>query len=184
MRDQDSAVQLRLIVLVHEALLDAQIPHWLAGGWGIDFLLGRVTRDHGDIDFAVWKEDWPRVEALLHARDFTSRPNQLPEETGRLLKDGCKFEFYLLQINSKGQVIVGGRWSDWPFPEGSFGDLIGELDCIECPVLSPEGQLDSKERWPEQPHGGPLRPKDAQDIELLREFISSHGREDIKTNVR
>ncbi|MBI2171063.1 MAG: nucleotidyltransferase family protein [Chloroflexi bacterium] len=171
MIEPSAARQLDLIGMVHRLLSNKGIPHWLAGGWGIDFLLGRATRKHGDIDFAVWLDDWPQVEALLLAQGFTPRDNAFPDETARLLKEGCPFEFYLLQRDATGWIVVGGRWSDWPFPEGSFGTQTASLGGHECPVLSPEGQLDSKERWPHHPYGGPLRDKDIHDIAILQEHL-------------
>ena len=101
----------------HNLLKAARIPHWLAGGWAIDFLVGRVTRQHSDVDFAIWKDDWRRVEALLRAHEFTLRANEFPDETGRLAHQGTHFEFYLLQKNAAGDIFVGGRWKDWPFSD-------------------------------------------------------------------
>lgn len=69
--DRRTAQQLRLIARVHRLLAAADIPHWLVGGWGIDVLLGRITRRHGDIDLAAWSRDGPRVEVMLVAQGFT-----------------------------------------------------------------------------------------------------------------
>src|SRR6187551_2474757 len=38
---------------------------WLEGGWGIDALLGRETREHDDLDVIVPIEQLPRLEAAL-----------------------------------------------------------------------------------------------------------------------
>lgn len=35
-------------------------PVWLRGGWAIDFFLGRLTRDHADIDWFALAEDGER----------------------------------------------------------------------------------------------------------------------------
>src|SRR3989475_9753807 len=32
-------------------------PWYIAGGWAIDLFLGRVTREHDDIDIAILRED-------------------------------------------------------------------------------------------------------------------------------
>ncbi|WP_219420246.1 nucleotidyltransferase domain-containing protein [Pseudonocardia nigra] len=37
---------------------------WLFGGWGLDARIGRVTHDHGDIEFWVDRND------ALHVRQF------------------------------------------------------------------------------------------------------------------
>ena len=105
-RARSSKRQLEHLKETHNLLKAARIPHWLAGGWAIDFLMGRVTRQHSDVDFAIWNDDWRRVEALLLANEFTLRVNEFPDETGRLVHKGTHFEFYLLQKNAAGDI----RW--------------------------------------------------------------------------
>jgi hypothetical protein len=155
----------------HKLLKAAGIPHWLAGGWAIDFLMGRVTRQHSDVDFAIWKDDWQRVEALLLAHEFAPRTNKFPDETGRLVHKGTHFEFYLLQRNTAGDIFVGGRWTDWPFPDKCWS-VAGCLQGLHVPVMSPKNLLDGKQRWPDQEHGSPLREKDQHDINILRSYLA------------
>ena len=46
----------------------ASVEFWLRGGWAVDFFLGRITREHEDIDLFVWGNDAPRLlERLQHA---------------------------------------------------------------------------------------------------------------------
>jgi aminoglycoside-2''-adenylyltransferase len=40
-------------------------PWFVAGGWAVDFLLDRVTREHGDIDVAVLRDDQIAVRGLF-----------------------------------------------------------------------------------------------------------------------
>ncbi len=40
------------------------------GGWGVDALLGRQTRDHDDLDIAVQHKDVPKLRKLLAAKGF------------------------------------------------------------------------------------------------------------------
>ncbi|MGI3781472.1 MAG: nucleotidyltransferase domain-containing protein, partial [Janthinobacterium lividum] len=41
---------------------------WVAGGWGVDALVGRQTRPHRDLDLAVDGEDVPTAIAALERR--------------------------------------------------------------------------------------------------------------------
>jgi len=168
---RSSKRQLGHLQETHNLLKAARIPHWLAGGWAIDFLVGRVTRQHSDVDFAIWKDDWRRVEALLLAHEFTLRANEFPDETGRLVHKETRFEFYLLQKNAVGDIFVGGRWTDWPFPDDCW-NATGCLQGLLVPVMSPKNLLDGKQRWPDQEHGSPLREKDQQDIDILRSYLA------------
>lgn len=40
-------------------------PWFVAGGWAIDLYLGRVTRAHGDVDVAIYRQDQSAVHAFL-----------------------------------------------------------------------------------------------------------------------
>lgn len=48
------------LLRVMKALESEAVPYWLAGGWGVDALLGRRTRRHKDIDVVI--EDFARNE--------------------------------------------------------------------------------------------------------------------------
>ena len=44
------------------ALLESNaLDYWLFGGWAVDFHVGRITREHADVDLAVWREHEDRV---------------------------------------------------------------------------------------------------------------------------
>jgi hypothetical protein len=49
--------QLRVIKAVVNALGAAGISAWLFGGWGLDARIGRITREHGDIEFWLQRID-------------------------------------------------------------------------------------------------------------------------------
>jgi Aminoglycoside-2''-adenylyltransferase len=57
--------QLRIIKAVVNALDAAGIPAWLFGGWGLDARIGRITREHGDVEFWVERTDAGRSKAVL-----------------------------------------------------------------------------------------------------------------------
>ena len=65
-----------------------------------------------------------------------------------------------------------GRWSDWVFPAGSFGDEPGALDGIEVPAMSVAGMLAMKEQFPTLQNGQPWRAKDKHDVGLLQVLAS------------
>ena len=75
-----AGVQLRAIGWLHEVFAEQGIDYWLFGGWAVDFHAGRVTRDHADVDVAVWTADLDRISALLQAQGWTHAPE--PGEDG------------------------------------------------------------------------------------------------------
>jgi hypothetical protein len=141
----------------------------------VDFTLGRITRVHEDVDFAVWTEDWARIVSALVPTGLTPKPPDLPEEARRFLGGPTDLEFWMLTRDSQGRTVVGGRWSDWPFREDAFAAQEASLEGVTCPVLSAEALLESKAEFPKQVHGRPLRDRDAADIQLLQEHISNRG---------
>jgi lincosamide nucleotidyltransferase A/C/D/E len=55
---------------VVETLKGAGVSFWLDGGWGVDALLGRQTRPHGDLDVVIDRDDLPRARTALRRRGF------------------------------------------------------------------------------------------------------------------
>jgi hypothetical protein len=52
-------------------------PWWIAGGVAIDLFLGTVTREHHDLDIAVFRDHWPAVSAALPGWDFRVGTNEV-----------------------------------------------------------------------------------------------------------
>lgn len=66
------------VLLVVRTLTQAGVPCWIGGGWGIDALVGEVTRQHRDLDIAIPSElDQAAIDALTPAgyqMDVDQRP--------------------------------------------------------------------------------------------------------------
>jgi aminoglycoside-2''-adenylyltransferase len=48
-----------------EILTANDIPWAVAGGWSLDLFIGRQTREHADLDLAIWRADQHRLRAAL-----------------------------------------------------------------------------------------------------------------------
>jgi lincosamide nucleotidyltransferase A/C/D/E len=62
---------------VHAVLdvLDAAgIRVWVDGGWGIDALLGRQTREHADLDLAIEHDDVARYRDAMERNGYRDKP--------------------------------------------------------------------------------------------------------------
>jgi 2''-aminoglycoside nucleotidyltransferase len=58
------------VTLIQELLADAEwqeLPLWLESGWAMDARLGRIAREHGDIDLAFPAERRTEFQSLLRA---------------------------------------------------------------------------------------------------------------------
>jgi lincosamide nucleotidyltransferase A/C/D/E len=56
------------------------IAVWLDGGWGVDALVGRQSRPHGDIDLFVRREDADALTALLRREGYRRSPAEYTTE--------------------------------------------------------------------------------------------------------
>ena len=88
------------VVEVLTALDAGGIDYWVDGGWGIDALLGRQTREHRDLDLGVGLDDVPRIETLLPQFRHVSG------ESGLLLKDerGRVVDLLLVERSESGEL--------------------------------------------------------------------------------
>jgi Aminoglycoside-2''-adenylyltransferase len=161
--------QLRVIKAVVNALGAAGISAWLFGGWGLDARIGRITREHGDVEFWVERIDAGRSKAVLAGAGATALATQPPEEACEFTWEGIDFSTAYFDRRPDGTFSQPeGRWPDWLFPPGSFGDEPGTLDGTPVLAMSIAGMLAMKEQYPRLRNGGPWRQKDIDDIKVLR----------------
>ena len=174
--DQSTEGQLRVIRKVIAVTQSAGIPVWLFGGWGLDARIGRITREHGDVECWVERIDAERSKAVLVEAGATALTTQPPAEACEFTWGDVLFSTAYFDRQSDGSSVqLLGRWSDWLFPPGSFGDEPGTLDGMPVPAMSVSGMLAMKEQFPHLRNGRPWRQKDVGDIEILR-GLAAEGR--------
>jgi Aminoglycoside-2''-adenylyltransferase len=78
--------QLQLIREFTKLAEEAGVVCWLRGGWALDFLLGRVTRVHEDIDLFIWAEDASTLFPKLEESGYEETAGPPPEQQRNLLK--------------------------------------------------------------------------------------------------
>jgi hypothetical protein len=88
--------QLRIIKAVVNALDAAGISAWLFGGWGLDARIGRITHEHGDVEFWVERTDAGRSKAVLVGAGATALATQPPEESWRVHLGRRRLQYRLL----------------------------------------------------------------------------------------
>jgi hypothetical protein len=165
--------QLRIIKAVVNTLDAAGISAWLFGGWGLDARIGRITREHGDVEFWVERTDAARSKAVLVRVGATALATQPPEESCEFTWDGGDFSTAYFDRRPDGSSIqLRGRWSDWLFPPASFGDEPGTLDGMPVLAMSVGGMLAMKEQYPRLRNGRPWRQKDIDDMVVLRKLAA------------
>ena len=110
------------VLSIVDVLGEAAVPAWLAGGWGVDALLGRQTRRHADLDLALDANgdvEWRACSALRRLgfqptedRDldgtWISRRLRLQDDTGRIVELLC-VDLAGLATGASAQGTIDGR---------------------------------------------------------------------------
>jgi hypothetical protein len=172
--DEKTEGQLRVIRDVVAVLQADDISAWLFGGWGLDARIGRITREHGDVEFWVERVHAERSRVLLVGAGATALLTQPPEESCEFTLDDVPFSTAYFDQRPDGSFSQPlGRFSDWLFPPGSFGDQPVILDGTPVLAMSVSGMLAMKEQFPHLRNGRPWRQKDITDMEILRGLVSA-----------
>ncbi|WP_323097604.1 nucleotidyltransferase domain-containing protein [Intrasporangium sp. YIM S08009] len=149
------------------------LDHWLFGGWAVDFLVGRRTRPHDDVDLAVWRRDRPRIHGCLVSAGWQHTPLEGEIEGTRYARDGVRLELTFLVDGDEGEVFIPfepepALWSAEPF--GNETKVLGGV----CARIVPLGRmLADKERARADPAEGS---KDRADLESLQSVWGDPGR--------
>jgi lincosamide nucleotidyltransferase A/C/D/E len=125
------------VVDVLDRLAAAGIDAAVAGGWAVDALLGRVTREHGDLDLAVAAADIDRAIRALEALDLRieidERPARLAMGDGRRSVD-----LHPVRWGADGVGRQSGTHDDeFVYPAGST-DARGRIGDRQVRCLTPE----------------------------------------------
>ncbi|BEL06204.1 hypothetical protein Q0Z83_043950 [Actinoplanes sichuanensis] len=177
--DAKARAQLQVIREVVAVVEPAGISAWLFGGWGLDARIGRITREHGDVEFWVERVHAEQSKALIEGIGGTALATQPPEEACEFVLDGTPFStayFDRRPDRSFDQPL--GRFADWRFPSGSFDDVPVMLDGTPVLAMSLAGMLAMKEQFPRLRHGRPWRQKDIVDMEILRSLLAEETTEE------
>ncbi|GAA3124019.1 nucleotidyltransferase domain-containing protein [Streptomyces echinatus] len=167
--DQERARhQLDLIARVLEAARDSGVPLWLRGGWAMDFFLGEITREHGDIDWFARAQDARALADVLARLGHTPVPGPPAGLQLDFVKDGLDSSFTLVATDAVGRVTVaGGPWAGTPWPDGMLEAGPGRIGALEAPIVDPRVQIEIKRMMPVWDPSRPRRAKDAEDIARL-----------------
>jgi len=128
------------VLRVLDALETAGIQAGITGGWGIDALLRRETRQHGDLDLGVAAEAVDRaVEALRplrYAVTLDERPARVVLES-----DIGRIDLHPIVWGPSGAGVQTGLAGEvFDYPAGSL-DAEGEIAGRQVRCASPELQL-------------------------------------------
>ncbi|MEU6714716.1 hypothetical protein ABZ897_24900 [Nonomuraea sp. NPDC046802] len=153
----------KTVVQVVESLRAAGCEVWIGGGWGIDALVGRVTRDHNDLDLLHRVEQEPEVIAVLEAAGYTERAGVVPGRPARFVMAGPgEIDLHPLEFGADGSAIqrLDDRGGHFAYPADAFARGVIEGVMVQC--LSVAQQVAFHQ-------GYEPRERDVHDMARLRE---------------
>jgi lincosamide nucleotidyltransferase A/C/D/E len=149
---------LELLALLTGADLDV----WVDGGWGVDALVGRQTRVHGDLDLGVPRPHLQSVIKVLGEVGYGVTDERFIQVTVQLTHP----EGHRVDLHPSTPVTDGGTeqtdfdGNTYHIPPPTHGHIAGQA----VPCMPLEVQLHTH-------RGYDLRPKDHHDLELLRRLL-------------
>jgi lincosamide nucleotidyltransferase A/C/D/E len=145
---------------VLEALRAAGCRTWVAGGWGVDVLLGHQTRAHRDLDLAIESSGLKPGLDALEALGYLVETNWLPVRVELHRQGRGRVDLHPVVFDERGDGLQAGfEGSVFHYPKD--GLVHGHLDGVEVACLSRELQLEFR-------RGYELRDVDRHDLALLR----------------
>lgn len=107
------------------------IEFYLDGGWGVDALLGKQTREHEDLDIGVPRRDATKLRSLLEAEGYTEVVRHDSSDWNYVLadKNGHKVDVHTYEFDNDGHHVWG---IEYPIESlTGKGSINGtEVDCI------------------------------------------------------
>ncbi|WP_254664545.1 MULTISPECIES: hypothetical protein [Bacillaceae] len=159
--------QLSILNEINTICLNLTIQLWLRGGWAIDFLLGKVTREHSDIDLVTYIQYREKLEWAMVNAGFNKIPVSMLQTD--FIKDQVEVSFVFVRITEEGKIIANG-FPAWEWRKDALPIQQYDLKGISINVLNPYQLLEEKKVY-EKGTGRKLRPKDIESMKIIQGMI-------------
>gem|GEM_PF-2851649 len=119
------------VVSLRDALDEYNMPHFIFGGWGLDILNGRQTRNHIDLDLVIWGLERERFLKFLELQRC-----RIWDEGVKMVFGNEFFEGEVLFLKEKGGFCTfEGKYFKASIPANvllpfSSSNIKGEKFCI------------------------------------------------------
>jgi lincosamide nucleotidyltransferase A/C/D/E len=120
------------VVWIYQLLAARGISVWIDGGFCVDALLGRTTREHSDLDIAVERQEADMLCAVLANEGFSRLAREDSSAWSFVLSDGRReVDVHVFAYDASGKNIYGIQYP--------FGSLTGtaELDGVKVSCVAP-----------------------------------------------
>lgn len=151
------------LLTVIKILEDSGITYWIDGGWGIDVLAGRQTRNHRDIDIDFDAQYTEKLLKILADSGYEVDTDWAPVRIELYHDELGYLDIHPFVLNEDGtskQADLEGGW--YEFEADFFGNAIFEGKTVPC--ISAKGQKVFHT-------GYELRDVDIHDIEIIEGLL-------------
>jgi lincosamide nucleotidyltransferase A/C/D/E len=136
---------------LYELLDQNGVRCWVMGGWGVDALLGRVTRVHKDLDLLVRISDLPRYSEIVQSHGFARKlewSESQPIVVGAAQfdsafvdahRDGREIDVHVIDVGHEG-AVVQIHTDPWPLPLDTISG-VGTIEGVTVRCVSRAAQL-------------------------------------------
>jgi len=168
---EQTEFHLKVLSEISRIFKEHNAEFWFRGGWGIDFLLGKITRQHSDVDIVTWITNRERLQNKLLKAGYDQIPvsEQFGNRQSDFRKDNVDVTFVYVTYNADGSLIMNGL-PEWVWRTDSLLPKNYQLHGISAKVLHPKQLLEEKQTYEEIGH--PYRQKDAESKKILHRIIS------------
>lgn len=166
-----TVAQLEALAALGRLLTDGGVEHWVFGGWAVDLHLGRVTREHEDVDVAVWARNVGRVATLLQEAGW--RPDEDGGGWRAYVRGPVRLEVAVLARDPDGTVFTPLTEGRGEWPAGSFGQQEGEVHGVRVRVVSRASLVTDKAGPRDDPRAAA---KDRADVAALTAAAEERNR--------
>ena len=145
------------VVDLLEMTKEIGVDVWIDGGWGVDALIGRQTREHDDIDFFVQKKDATAFVEMLTSTGYCETMMDYTSDDHTAWRDsvGRTVDLHLFEFEGAESL----RFENEIYPSSILGGK-GEIGGVPVQCLTVEAQLQYHQGYePDE--------KDALDVALL-----------------
>ncbi|GAA0360229.1 nucleotidyltransferase domain-containing protein [Bacillus horti] len=173
--DVQTESQLKALSEISTISETLKVELWLRGGWAIDFLLGKVTRLHDDIDIVTWIQNREQLEQALIKKGYkqVSVSEEFRNRQSDFQKGNIEITISYITYTETGDLIMN-ELPEWNWRVDSLSSRPYMLHGISLNTLHPKQLLEEKEVYEEI--GRNPRLKDEESKKLLYQIISSLSR--------
>jgi len=149
------------VVDLCQAFENAGVVIWIDGGWGVDALLGRQSREHGDLDIAIESKDHDSLRSLLLAASYVDKGGEGATPWNYVMRDaeGHEVDLHVVVLDEAGNGVLGPAELNAVYPAHAFTGQ-GHIGGHSVRCIAPEEVVLF--------HSGyELRPSDCQDVKAV-----------------